>query len=83
VRKIRLCLAQSLAFLIRPLGFCDVNVGADEFDEIAGGTENGMAYCVDFPDLAPGMNDPVIEFELHLSRLAFSNCSMVLARSSA
>jgi hypothetical protein len=66
VRKISLYLAQSLALFIRLLAFGDVHYRTDKFNEIAGWTENGMAYCVDVPDPATGMNVWVIELELPL-----------------
>src|SRR5580704_6879097 len=49
-----------------PLALGYVDYGADVFNEIAGRTENGMAYCVDIPDLAAGTNDSVIELEPRL-----------------
>src|ERR1700682_4704643 len=58
--------ALSVTQRLRPLAFGDVNHGTHVFNEIAGRTENGMAYCVDLPDLATGMNDSVIELEPRL-----------------
>src|ERR1700733_8623436 len=37
------------------LAFGNVHYGADEFNEIAGWAENGMAYHVDVPDVTAGM----------------------------
>src|ERR1700682_599843 len=58
--------AFSVTQRLRPLAFGDVNHGTHVFNEIAGRTENGMAHCVDLPDLATGMNDSVIELEPRL-----------------
>src|SRR6202165_707261 len=58
--------ALSITQRLCPLVLGDVDHGTDEFNEIAGWTENGMAYCVDVPDLAAGMNDSVIELEPRL-----------------
>src|ERR1700694_1371834 len=66
--------ALSITQRLCPLVLGDVDHGTDEFNEIAGWTENGMAYCVDVPDLAAGMNDSVIELELSL----FTACSFDL-----
>jgi hypothetical protein len=74
VRKISLYLAQSLALFLGPLALGDVHYRTDEFNEIAGWTENGMAYGVDVPDPATGMNDSVIELELPL----FTACAFEL-----
>ena len=48
--------ALSVTQRLRPLAFGNVNHGTHVFNEIAGRTENGMAHCVDLPDLATGMN---------------------------
>src|SRR5271167_3404812 len=48
------------------LPFGDVHHGPDIFNEIARWTENGMTYGVDVPDLAAGMNEPVIHLVIHL-----------------
>src|ERR1700694_743470 len=58
--------ALSVTQRLRPLVLGDVDYGTDEFNEIAGWTENGMAYCVDIPDLAAGMHNSVIHLELRL-----------------
>src|ERR1700756_1363992 len=47
-----------------PPALGDVYHRTDELNEIAGWTENGMAYRVDVADLAAGMDDSVIELEL-------------------
>ena len=62
--------ALSVTERLCPLALGDVDHGADEFSKIAGGTEDGMAYCVDVSDLAAGMDDAVIELEPCL----FSGC---------
>jgi hypothetical protein len=66
VGKISLYLAQSLEIFLGPLALGDVHYRTDEFNEIAGWTENGMAYCVDVPNPATAMNDSVIELEFGL-----------------
>jgi hypothetical protein len=58
LRQIALASAQGL---FRPLALGYIDHGADEFDEIAGWADNGMAYHVDVSDVAAGMNDSVIQ----------------------
>src|SRR5216684_3749317 len=53
-------------FFLRPFALSDVNHGTHEFNQIAGGAENGMAYHVDVSNFAAGMNDSVILLELRL-----------------
>src|SRR6202165_2066543 len=66
--------ALSVTQRLRPLAFGNVNHGTHVFNKIAGRTENGMAHCVDLPDLATRMNDSVIELEPRLVT-ACSFCS--------
>src|SRR5205807_409936 len=49
---------------LRPLALGDVDHGTHVFNEIAGWTENGMAYHVNVSDLAVRMNDSVILLEI-------------------
>src|ERR1700686_1150568 len=62
--------ALSVTQRLCPLALSDVDHGAHEFSKIAGGTEDGMAYCMDVSDLAAGMDDAVIELEPSL----FAGC---------
>src|ERR1700686_3604306 len=57
VRELRLYLPQPLALFLRSFALGHIDHGTHVFNEIAGWTENGMAYCVDVPDLAAGVND--------------------------
>jgi hypothetical protein len=68
--------ALSITQGLRPLTLGDVDHCTHESNQITGRVENGMAYCVDLPDLAAGMNDSVIELEPRL----FTACSFDLFR---
>src|SRR6266436_1542959 len=56
----------SAQFLLCSFTLSDVDHSTHEFNQIAGWAENGMAYCIDISDIALGMNDSVIQFELRL-----------------
>src|SRR3984957_1807306 len=53
-----------------PLALGDIDHRTNKFNEISGRTEDWVAYRLDLPDLAAGMNDSVIKLESCL----FSAC---------
>jgi len=67
---------QLLELLFRPLALSDVNNGTHEFNELAGSVEDRMAYNVNVPYAYVRMNDSVVQFEIGLSWMAFSNRSL-------
>ena len=65
--------------LLRGLALRYIDDGTQELTEIAGSVEDRMADDVNVPDPFFRMNDPVVQFEIRLSRMALSNRSLSMA----
>src|SRR5882724_8188255 len=55
-----------LRFSLRSLTLGDINHSTNEFNEIAGRTENGMSSAVNVPDAATRMHQAGVRFKLYL-----------------